>query len=111
LATMLALPALNAFTGKSISFNPFTNLVQALLMLAAGFLIGILAGVYPAFVLSGFQPVKVLKSLKLSPGGSGWLRQSLVIVQFALSALLIISTVVVYQQTNYLNSKDIGFNK
>ncbi|MFN2438100.1 MAG: ABC transporter permease [Chitinophagaceae bacterium] len=112
IATLLILPSLNQFTGKSISFNPFTNPLLALLIIAAGIIIGVLAGIYPAVVLSGFQPIKVLKSLKPgSDGNIGWLRQGLVIVQFALSALLIVSSLIVYRQIKYLNNKDLGFNK
>ncbi|RYZ46613.1 MAG: FtsX-like permease family protein, partial [Chitinophagaceae bacterium] len=111
--TMLVLPAVNSFTEKSISFNPFTNPVLALSVLAAGAVIGILAGIYPAMVLSGFQPIKVLKSTKATGGSGhiGWLRQSLVVVQFALSALLIVSAIIVYKQVRYLNTKDMGFSK
>jgi putative ABC transport system permease protein len=100
IATMLIMPSLNNFTDKSISFNPFTNPLIALLVLAAGVVIGILAGIYPAMVLSGFQPIKVLKSMKSAGGGGniGWLRQSLVVVQFSLSALLIVCAMIVYKQ-------------
>jgi len=112
IATLLILPMLNQFTGKSISFNPFTNPLLGLLILAAGVLIGVVAGIYPALVLSGFQPIKVLKSLKPGSGGNiGWLRQGLVVIQFALSALLIVSSLIVYRQIKYLNNKDLGFNK
>ena len=113
-ATLFIIPWLNAFTGKSISFNPFTNPLLGLLVLAAGVVIGILAGVYPALVLSGFQPIKVLKNMKPAANtgsGTAWLRQALVVVQFALSALLIVSSTIVYRQIHYLNSKDLGFNK
>jgi len=112
-ATLLLLPALNAFTGKHISFNPITNPLLALAVLGSGVLIGVLAGVYPALVLSGFQPIKVLKNMKLSGAGShvGWLRQSLVVLQFAMSALLIVSSLIVYRQIRFLNNKDLGFNK
>lgn len=110
-ATMLVLPSLNNFTGKHIVFNPLTNPFLGLLILAGSVAIGILAGVYPAFVLSGFRPIVVLKNMKLAGGSIGWLRQSLVVVQFALSALLIVSSLVVYQQIHYLNNKDLGFNK
>jgi putative ABC transport system permease protein len=77
-------------------------------------LIGVLSGVYPALVMSGYQPIKVLKGLK--PTGNdqnsgALLRQGLVIVQFSLSALLIICTVIVYRQMNFLHQKDLGFNK
>ncbi len=113
IATLLLLPSLNEFTGKSISFNLFTNPVLALLIIVAGIIIGILAGIYPALVLSGFQPIKVLKNMKLSGSGvsTGWLRKALVVVQFALSSLLIVSSTIVYRQIKYLNNKDLGFNK
>ena len=113
IVTSLLIPALNRFTDKSIEFNPFTNLSLSLLLSGGAILIGILAGLYPALVLSGFQPIKVLKNINVAGSGSGkpWLRQALVVVQFSLSALLIVSTMIVYKQTNYLNNKDLGFNK
>src|SRR5688572_29489257 len=110
-ATWFIVPLLNQFTGKSIDFNPFTNPILGLIILAAGVVIGMLAGIYPALVLSGFQPIKVLKNMKLIGSGShAWLRQALVVIQFALSVLLIVSTTIVYRQTKYLNDKDLGFN-
>lgn len=113
LATLLIIPILNQFTGKSISFNLFTNPALALLIAGGSLIIGILAGIYPALVLSGFQPIKVLKSMKPTGAGvnSGWLRQALVVVQFALSALLIVSSTIVYRQISFLNEKDLGFKK
>jgi putative ABC transport system permease protein len=112
IATIFIVPFLNQFTGKTIHFNPFTNPILAGIILSAGVVIGILAGIYPALVLSGFQPIKVLKNMKLTGSGhTPWLRQGLVIVQFALSALLIVSAIIVYKQTKYLNNKDLGFNK
>ena len=112
-ATALVVPALNGFTGKSIEFDLLGNPVLALIILLSGIVIGIIAGIYPAVVLSGFQPIKVLKSTKLAVTGTGgaWLRQALVVVQFSLSVLLIVSTTIVYRQTKYLNDKDLGFNK
>jgi putative ABC transport system permease protein len=112
-ATMLIIPALNDFTAKHISFNPISDPLIGLTILGAGVVVGILAGIYPALVLSGFQPVKVLKGLKMQGTGSrgmAWLRQGLVVIQFALSALLIICSTVVYRQMNYLHNKDLGFN-
>jgi len=115
LATMLTffiLPWLNQFTDKTIRFNPFTNPLLALIIIMAGVIIGILAGIYPALVLSGFQPIRVLKNMKLTgSGGTSWLRHALVVIQFALSVLLIVSTIIVYRQTKYLNTKDLGFDK
>jgi len=111
-ATFLIVPLLNQFTGKSIEFNPFANPILGLIILAAGIVIGMIAGIYPALVLSGFQPIKVLKNMKLvGSGGGAWLRQALVVIQFSLSVLLIVSTTIVYRQTQFLNKTDIGFNK
>jgi putative ABC transport system permease protein len=113
IATFFIVSPLNHFTDKSIQFNPVTNPLLGLMILAAGVVIGMLAGIYPALVLSGFQPIKVLKNMKLAGSGISvsWLRQGLVVIQFALSALLIVSTMIVYRQTKYLNNKDLGFNK
>ena len=112
IATFFIVPLLNQFTDKSIQFNPFTNPVLGLIILGAGIVIGMLAGIYPALVLSGFQPIKVLKNMKLiGSGGGAWLRQGLVVIQFALSVLLIVSTTIVYKQTKFLNDKDLGFSK
>jgi len=110
--TFFIVPWLNQFTDKSIQFNPFTNPVLAVIIISAGIVIGMLAGIYPALVLSGFQPIRVLKNMKLAgSGGTSWLRHALVVIQFALSVLLIVSTIIVYRQTKYLNTKDLGFDK
>ena len=111
--TFLIIPYVNSFTGKSIQFNPFIHPMMAILLLASGLLIGILAGLYPAFVLSGFQPIKVLKTMNIGGEGvhTGWLRKGLVVIQFALSALLIVSSIIVYKQVRYMNQKDLGFQK
>ena len=111
---MVLLPWENSFTDKNISLAVFANPVVVLLLLAASVIVGILAGFYPAVVLSNFKAVKVLKgtaSAGQEPGKIPWLRHALVIVQFALSVLLIISAVVVFNQVNYLHNKDLGFNK
>jgi putative ABC transport system permease protein len=111
-ATFLIVPLLNQFTGKAIQFNPFANPVLGLIIVAAGIVIGMIAGIYPALVLSGFQPIKVLKNMKLvGSGGGAWIRQALVVIQFSLSVLLIVSTTIVYRQTQFLNNTDLGFSK
>lgn len=117
LAVMLTaslLPALNRFTEKQIIFDVFTNPVFALSVIVLTLVTGLLAGFYPALVLSRFQPVKVLKGSLVSESSSGripWLRHGLVVIQFSLSILLIISAIVVIRQVNYLHNKELGFQK
>jgi putative ABC transport system permease protein len=77
-------------------------------------LTGLLAGFYPAVLLARFKPVQVLKANTAGaqqPGKAAWLRQGLVVLQFSLSVLLIISALVVFRQVNYLHNKDLGFSK
>jgi putative ABC transport system permease protein len=112
--TYLILPWMNAFTEKNIVFDLFTNPFIIPLLLLLTVVVGILAGFYPALVLSGFQPVKVLKSGLVTdslPGSVPWLRHVLVVTQFSLSVLLIIGAIVVITQVNYLHNKDLGFEK
>jgi putative ABC transport system permease protein len=111
---ILLLPWLNSFTNKNIPAALFINPVVIMLFIALTLIVGVLAGFYPAIVLSGFKPVKVLKgsiTTNEEPGKIPWLRHGLVITQFALSVLLIISAIVVFNQVNYLHNKDLGFNK
>jgi putative ABC transport system permease protein len=110
---LVLLPWLNDFTGKSISFAVFQNPLVLLLFILLALIVGVLAGFYPALVLSSFKPLKVLKGAVTndSAGKIPWLRHGLVIVQFTLSVLLIISAVVVFRQVNYLHNKDLGFTK
>jgi putative ABC transport system permease protein len=111
--TSAFLPWLNHFTEKQIVFDLFSNPIILLLLLALTLAVGILAGFYPALVLSAFQPVKVLKGSASGDLGPKvpWLRHGLVVIQFSLSIILIISAIVVIQQVSYLHNKDLGFSK
>lgn len=110
----LLLPGLNRFTQKHMVFDLFTNPLLLLALAVTTLVVGILAGFYPALVLSAFRPVKVLKGAVVSdvlPGKTPWLRHGLVVIQFSLSLLLIISSLVVIQQVRYMYGKDLGFKK
>jgi putative ABC transport system permease protein len=110
LATVL-LPYLNELSGKSLSITPASLTWILPLLLLVVVIVGLMAGSYPAFFLSSFEPVKVLKG-KLSSGfKSSWLRNSLVIFQFAAAILLIIGTLVIYNQLNYIRNKQLGYNR
>jgi putative ABC transport system permease protein len=105
----LFLPSFNEFTGKGIQLTG-TNLVS-LLAFSAGVavMVGIVAGSYPAFFLSGFRPALVLKGRFTSKLHAGFTKP-LVIAQFALSSFLIISSVIMYRQMSYITTKDLGYN-
>jgi putative ABC transport system permease protein len=111
--TLLLLPALNQFTGKNISLNLLSFPLISLIVVGLILVVGVSAGFYPAIVLSRFKAVKVLKGTTGDEGiFKGQLfRKALVVTQFSLSSLLIISAIIVYQQVNYLHTKDLGFNK
>lgn len=107
----LVLPAFNQLTNKNL-FNPIFGAGGLWpYLLVATVVIGFLAGIYPAFVLSGFLPVKVIKGELSSGRSSRWMRNILVVVQFATSIFLIIASIVIYSQLDYLQSKKLGFNK
>lgn len=98
---------LNSFTEKSISF--LGNPVLLLAMVGGTVIIGLLAGLYPAFVISAFRPAVILKGKQ--SGGKPILRRALVVVQFSISIVLIIATAVIFSQLDYLNNKDLGYAK
>ncbi|AXY73890.1 ABC transporter permease [Paraflavitalea soli] len=105
------LPYFNELAGKEISFYVLLKPSMAGALLLFALMIGLLAGTYPAFLLSSFQPIEVLKG-KLAKGFKGsWLRNALVVFQFAVSIMLIIGTIVIYGQLRYMHRKDIGFNR
>ncbi|HEX6426702.1 MAG TPA: FtsX-like permease family protein, partial [Niastella sp.] len=107
----LLLPSFNELAGKTISQGIFENSQLLLLVLGAAIAIGLLAGIYPAFVLSAFKPIEVLKGRFATGAKGGVLRKSLVISQFAISIALIIGTIIVYSQMSYMRNQNLGFNK
>jgi putative ABC transport system permease protein len=111
LIIFLLLPFFNDLAGKSIDISVLFELNNIILLLLAVILIGFIAGSYPAFYLSGFKPVDVLKGKGSSSIGQSKLRKSLVVFQFGISVFMLISTMVVYAQLQFLREKDLGFNK
>jgi len=107
----LSLPYFNDLLDSNLSFGLISNwyTIPALIIFTLG--VGIIAGSYPAFYLSSISPDMVLRSNSVKLSGHGMLRSILVVFQFAASLILIIGTVIMYRQINYLLNIDLGFNK
>jgi putative ABC transport system permease protein len=107
----LLLPLFNQMADKQLTLNAATFIWLAPVLLVTVVVIGFLAGSYPAFFLSAFNPVDVLKGKLASGFKGGYLRSFLVVFQFSISIFLIIGTLVIYHQLKYIQSKDIGYNR
>lgn len=105
-----ALPAFNDLAGKSLGIS-FLNLKMVLSLIAITFITGLLAGSYPAFFLSSFVPATVLKGNLKSGAKSSTFRNVMVVIQFTVSIILLVGTMVVYNQLQYIKDKNIGFDK
>jgi len=105
------LPVLSQVAGKQISLSVIFSISGLIAIIALLFFVGIASGFYPAFVLASFNPVEVLKGT-MSPGSmSKRLRAILVIFQFTVSIIIIVGSIIVYRQLNFLTTKDLGFGK
>jgi len=116
LLSIVALPVFNELSGKNLSlqWDAVPGLIPALI--GFGLFVGIFAGSYPAFFLSSFKPITVLKGgssvIKLSSSGKSFnLRSGLVVFQFFMSIILIVGTTVVFQQLQFIRNKKLGYNK
>lgn len=105
----LALPQFNLITGKEMSLN-FDPLMW-IILLGVSLITGVVAGSYPAFYLSSFHPIQVLKGTLRSSLGELWVRRGLVVFQFALSFILIVAVVIVFKQIQYIQDQGPGFDK
>lgn len=106
----LVLPAFNQLVQKHLDMgwlNPAHILAAVVLTLVCG----LLAGSYPSAYLSSFDPVKVLKGLRIKTNGAAFVRQGLVVLQFGVSVVFIISTIVVYRQVQHVKNRNLGFDK
>jgi putative ABC transport system permease protein len=110
-AVWLVLPLFNDIAAKQMAAGSLFGPYILPLLIALPFVVGLMAGSYPAFFLSAFRPIEVLKG-KLNLGAkSGFLRSALVVVQFWMSIVIIIGTIVVYKQLHYIQTRNLGFNK
>ena len=108
---LLLLPLFTQLAGKTVSGGVFENPLYILGLFVAAVVIGLLAGLYPAFVLSSFRPIVVLKGRFVTGTRGIALRKGLVVFQFTISIVLIIATIVVYNQMKFMRSRDLGFRK
>ena len=111
LLILLLLPFFNKLSGKELSMIGFLEPLPLSLLLVFGVLVGLVAGLYPAFVLSSFQPIKVLKGKFQTNKYGTALRNGLVVFQFAISIILIICTIIVNRQMSYMLGDKLGFKK
>ena len=111
ITTIFILPSFNVLTDKAIEIKDLFEPGTFLLIIGIGLFVGLISGSYPAFYLSSFSPVEVLKSNVNPRQGKGMLRKILVIFQFAISGTLIIGTIIVSGQQRYIRNKDLGLNK
>jgi len=109
LLVLLLLPQFNAITDKSLSLQLSRNLLIA----TAGITLftGLLAGSYPALYLSGFKPVSILKGKLTTSTGELWTRKGLVVFQFVISIVLLVSVWIVYKQIEYVQNKNLGYER
>jgi ABC-type antimicrobial peptide transport system permease subunit len=110
LIVVLLLPAFNTLTQKQIAFPYGNGYFWGSILVLAGFT-GLVSGSYPAIFLSSFKPVTVLKGVLKLNSGSIWFRKGLVVFQFVLSIVLIIGTIVISRQINYIQTKNLGYDR
>ncbi|OEK07164.1 hypothetical protein BFP71_05765 [Roseivirga misakiensis] len=111
LLAFVTLPYFNHLAGTDMTFSLGGTTPLWLVMLIGALVIGIVAGFYPAIVLSSFNPVKSLKGQEVRSGGKAWLRSGLVILQFSVSTFLAICTIVINNQLDYVLDKSLGFEQ
>ncbi len=108
---LLLLPFFNSLSGKAFTFHTLFQSSNIVLLIGIGLFTGLTGGSYPAFFLSSFQPVNILKGTLSKASGNVNLRRTLVVLQFSTSMVMLICTWVVYSQLSYLQKKDLGFDK
>ena len=104
------MPLFNEITGISVTFKLLQNPTWILLLISGSFLTGIVAGIYPALYISSFKPVAILKNEKSSGNINKTIIQILIVFQFVISIILIISTIIIASQVRYMRTKNVGFD-
>ncbi|MFH6982853.1 ABC transporter permease [Marinoscillum luteum] len=117
-ATLIAALLVALLTGqfenlinKELAISLTSSYLSIFILLGLAIIIGVMAGFYPAFVLAGFRPAEVLKGRVKAGAKTGWLRNLLVVIQFTASIVIIIGTMVVYRQIDFMLNKNLGFDK
>jgi len=108
---VLVLPLFNEFSSKQFAIMNLLSPSVLLILLGITVFVGLLSGMYPAFYLSSFDPVKILKGIAVSDKNGASFRRFLVVLQFSISVFMIIGSLVVSSQLNFMKSKDLGFDK
>lgn len=111
IVSYLSLPFLNQLSGLSLNTGALLNWKITLPLLLTPCIVGTLSGMYPALFMSSFQPVKTIKGFIQVGGGNISFRKALVVTQFAISIILIIATIIVFQQLKYVQNKTLGYDK
>ncbi|HKC35599.1 MAG TPA: FtsX-like permease family protein, partial [Chitinophagaceae bacterium] len=106
----LILPSFNILVEKQLLIG-LGNPLHFLSLILVGLICGLVAGSYPALYLSSFNPVWVFKGINLKGNSATYIRKSLVVLQFTISIILIISTIIVYNQIQHIKNRDLGYNK
>jgi len=107
----LSLPAFNSLAGKNLHLSALFSLENVFILLGIALVTGVVAGLYPAFYLTAFEPVTVLKGSALTGTGKSGFRRAMAVLQFAISITLVIGTMVIFRQMDYLQDKSLGFDK
>ncbi|WP_452598557.1 ABC transporter permease [Pontimicrobium sp. MEBiC01747] len=110
LLLFILLPQFNLLIDKNLVLG-LSNPLHVSVLLIITLVCGLFAGLYPAFYLSSFKPVEVLKGIKATAGSAIFIRKGLVVGQFTISIVFIISTILVYQQIQHVKNRDLGYNK
>lgn len=111
ISVQLFLPVFNTFASKAVALNYFSDILLILSIFLIAIMVGAASGIYPALFLSSFQPASVLKGGTTKGSSNTLLRKGLVVIQFAISIILIVGTTILFEQLSFLQNKNLGFDK